>query len=49
MGKIIHHDLKSDGTISYYDMQINKNFYRNIPARFVESVKETHHEHEEKE
>ena len=45
-GKIIHHDLEKDGTINYYDLQINETTYRHIPARFVEavSVKEHHHE-----
>ena len=46
IGKIIHHDLEKDGTINYYDLQINETTYRHIPARFVEavSVKEHHHE-----
>jgi len=48
VGKITHHDLRHNGTITYYNIRINENLYRHIPVRFIESVKETHHEHEER-
>ena len=47
-GKVIHHDLKSDGTITYYNIKINESTYTHIPARMVEAVMTEVHEHEEK-
>ena len=48
VGKIVHHDLKENGLITYYDIQIGERIYRDIPSRLVESVKENQHEHEER-
>ena len=48
VGKIMHHDLTSNGTINYYNIKINGKVHTHVPARFVESVKETHHEHDER-
>ena len=47
--KVVHHDLQKDGTISYYNLQLETEVYTKIPARLVESVDEHVHEHEEKE
>ena len=45
----MHHDLKRDGTISYYNLKLGKRIIKNIPTRMIESINETTHEHEEKE
>jgi len=45
-GKIIHHNLKKDGTITYYDMDFKGTICRKVPASLVESVSEQQHEHE---
>ena len=47
-GKITHHDLSKNGEISYYNLKINGEEYISIPARLVESIEETTHEHEER-
>ena len=49
VGKIVHHDLNKDGTITYYDIKMGNTTYAHIPARMVEAVKEMKHEHEERE
>ena len=48
VGKIIHHDLKQDGTVTYYDIQFGSRVIKKIPSRLVESIKEQQHEHEER-
>jgi hypothetical protein len=49
VGKIMHHDLTSNGAINYYNVKIGGKVYAHIPARFVESIKEQKHEHQERE
>ena len=44
----MHHDLNAEGKISYYNIMVSERIFTHIPARLVESVKETHHEHEER-
>ena len=48
MGKVVWHSLKSDGTISRYDIRFGDRVLRRIPARLVESINEVTHEHEER-
>ena len=48
-GKIVHHDLEKDGTINYYNIQIDENTYSYIPARMVEATKVHEHKHEAEE
>ena len=48
-GEVVHHDLKKDGTITYYNLKFGNRIINNVPARLVESVNEIRHEHEEKE
>tara|TARA_Y100000034_G_scaffold134806_1_gene204352 strand:+ start:1019 stop:1231 length:213 start_codon:yes stop_codon:yes gene_type:complete len=46
--KIVYHDLQRDGTINYYNMQIGKETFFDVPASLVESINEQDHEHEER-
>jgi len=48
VGEVAWHSLKKDGTITQYDIRFGKKVLREIPASLVESIKETHHEHQER-
>ena len=48
VGKIDHHDLEKNGRINYYNITINGQQYKNIPARMVEAAAKKVHEHEER-
>ena len=43
---MVWHSLKSGGKITQYDIRFGKKVLRGIPASLVESIKETHHEHQ---
>ena len=45
IGKIIHHDLESDGTINYYNIKIGSEIYKSIPSRMVEATDVKEHSH----
>jgi len=48
IGKIIDHDLTSEGVISYYDIRIGSRLFKRVPSALIEAVSKQTHEHEER-
>ena len=44
----MHHDLTRNGTINYYNIEINGKVHTHVPSRFIEEVQGKQHEHAEK-